>query len=439
MKMPSSTINILGLAITASIILLVVVVVVVSLCGEVAVAVTVATTSGYDISSSSSSSSSRIRQHDDSSGGTINLVHQNKNKSRIRRKKNINRDNPNSNSTPFIIEPLQFLRQDFEYSGGEYSSYGNKVSTTGVTVFDINQDGYQDIFYSAGRHSMDQSYVIMNLGPIYTNKNNNNTNNNNNNDGEEFLRYHFSNPLKLGPRNGYFQIDVMKTGNNSFRGIIEENHAGVLLVGGNCVVTKKEKKNGNTLCPYDGYNTPSILLDVNVSSTGSTKDFKLDWKIIWTDIYPRKYIGGDSGDRNGAFVSTVTSSQDPPAIVLQGVDGIKIYEATRTDSETVETNYYEYGNTTTYHIPTTKIAKKKYDRSRNNKEQYYKNINRFTGLAHGYVGTEPGFVSGSRTGVRITFCRAITIVFVLFFFSFFQIILRYRFLSFIYIYIYIYI
>ncbi|OEU23340.1 hypothetical protein FRACYDRAFT_233512 [Fragilariopsis cylindrus CCMP1102] len=386
----------------------------VSLCGEVAVAVTVATTSDYyDISSSSSSSSSSRIRHDDSSGGTISLVPWNKNKSRIRRSKNNkNRDTLTPNSNPFIIEPLQFLRQDFDYSSGgdkddsSSSSYGNKASTTGVTVFDLNQDGYQDIFYSAGRHSIDQSYVLMNLGPIYTN------NNNNNNGGGEFLKYQFSNPLKLGPRNGYFQIDVMN--GTKFEGIIEKNHTGVLLVGGNCVITKKEKKNGNTLCPYDGYNTPSILLDVNVSSSSSTEGgFKLDWEIIWTDLYPRKYIGGDSGDRNGAFVSTVTSSQDPPAIVLQGVDGIKIYEATKKtktikkidhEATAEEIYYYEYGNSPTYHIPTTKIpiAKKKQRNDNNNTKDgvYYKNINRFTGLAHGYVGTEPGFVSGPRTGSR---------------------------------------
>ena len=102
-----------------------------------------------------------------------------------------------------------------------------------MTVFDINQDGYQDIFYSAGRHSIDQSYVIINLGPIY-------------NSECEFLKYQFSNPLKLGPRNGYFQIDVMKTGNNSFKGILEENHTGVLLVSFIGIRTRAEEEGRQT-------------------------------------------------------------------------------------------------------------------------------------------------------------------------------------------------
>ena len=37
----------------------------------------------------------------------------------------------------------------------------------GLAIFDINHDGAPDILFAAGRHWVDQSYALINLGQIF--------------------------------------------------------------------------------------------------------------------------------------------------------------------------------------------------------------------------------------------------------------------------------
>jgi hypothetical protein len=72
---------------------------------------------------------------------------------------------------------------------------------TGVATHDLNGDGYQDLLFSAGRHGVDQSFALINLGFQK-------------NDGT----FRFSDPIRIGNPGGFYQIDA------SALSSLEDNH-----------------------------------------------------------------------------------------------------------------------------------------------------------------------------------------------------------------------
>ena len=91
----------------------------------------------------------------------------------------------------------------------------------GLAIFDINNDGAPDLLFAAGRHWVDQSYALINLGPMH------------NSDGE-FEGIRFSSALPVGPPGGYYQIDAAPSSRSSSSTYDDSTHTMVLLVGGTC-------------------------------------------------------------------------------------------------------------------------------------------------------------------------------------------------------------
>lgn len=158
----------------------------------------------------------------------------------------------------------------------------------GVAVYDLNQDGYNDVLFAAGRYGVDQSYAMINLGY------------------EEDGTFRFSDPIPIGYPGGYFQIDVFPLSS------LNEGHVSVLLVGGTCIQ------------PYvcdPGSHEPAVLLDVAVTGCSVTQPdvaCQSSFKAIWQDADP-------SGDRNGVFAPCLGDGTDP-AIVLAGSGSVSIFE-----------------------------------------------------------------------------------------------------------------
>ena len=58
--------------------------------------------------------------------------------------------------TATMTDTNQYIAQPLGIPfGGQHS---------GVAVIDLNNDGYNDLLFSAGRHSLDQSFAMINLG-----------------------------------------------------------------------------------------------------------------------------------------------------------------------------------------------------------------------------------------------------------------------------------
>lgn len=75
--------------------------------------------------------------------------------------------------------------------------YGQHV---GVAYADLNGDGVNDILFAAGRHWVDQSYALINLGPVYG-------------DNGEFVGVKFSKALPIGSKysliEGHFSVSYL--------------------------------------------------------------------------------------------------------------------------------------------------------------------------------------------------------------------------------------
>jgi hypothetical protein len=213
---------------------------------------------------------------------------------------------------------------------------------TGVAGYDLNGDGYDDVLFAAGRHSVDQPYALINLG-----KNENGT-------------IRFSEAIPLGRPGGFYQVDA------STLSSLDEGHVAVLLAGGTCTVAE--------LC-QPGSHQPAIVLDVSIRACSvNTPDrrCKSSIKEIWRDADPQ-------GDRNGAFAPTLGNGLDP-AIVLAGRSCISVFEPT-------DAGAFPVGLPPTFLvIPEAKVS------SRNPN-----NIERAAGLAVGYIGDRPGLIAGVRT------------------------------------------
>lgn len=216
------------------------------------------------------------------------------------------------------------------------SPYGGEH--TGVKVFDANNDGYGDLFFAAGRHGIDQSYMRMNLG------------------FDEMGYHRFSDPIPIGEPGGFYQVAITRLSS------LPQNHIGVLLAGGTC---------GEPEVCENGSEQPAVLLDVAVTGCSVFQPWlpcSASYSVIWEDPSP-------GGDRNGAFEMSLGDTVDP-AMILIGKEGIKVFEP----SDGV------YSDTPTFLL--TQAEK----RAETNAF-----IRRASSLATGYIGKHPGFVCGVRT------------------------------------------
>eukprot|EP00977_Amphora_coffeiformis_P004241 scaffold896_cov172-Amphora_coffeaeformis.AAC.8 len=212
---------------------------------------------------------------------------------------------------------------------------------TSLASADLNSDGYPDLLISAGKHWVDQPYVLMNLG---------------NDDNSGGVRW--SDPLPIGPPAGYYAVEA---GRFSF---LPADAWGVLLAGGDC---KYPVPNQFGSC-VPGTTSPALLLKVSVQGclAGTTGPCNLEWDIVWQDMTHR-------GDRNGALAYDLGNGVDP-AIVLTGVGGVRVFE-------------HPYGTLPTFTMAPEEALPQVDDA-----------ITRGTGLVVGNIGTKyTGFFVGTRT------------------------------------------
>ena len=199
--------------------------------------------------------------------------------------------------------------------------YGQHV---GVAHADLNDDGAIDLLFAAGRHWVDQSYALINLGPKFD-------------DRGVFAGVKFSDPLPVGPPGSYYQVDVATssattaslqqfsiTGKGAESGATSSHTTTVLLVGGTC---HYDETNSFGSC-QKGENTPARVLEVTMSQSSeggcsihnSKIHCRLEWKELWVDPSPK-------GDRNGGFAyfGDVSDNRSGPSVALLGQGGIEIF------------------------------------------------------------------------------------------------------------------
>jgi hypothetical protein len=209
---------------------------------------------------------------------------------------------------------------------------------TGVATYDVNQDGYADLVFAAGRHGVDQSFIHINLG------------------FDELGYFRFSEALPIGEAGSFYETDVRVLSQ------LAEGHVGVLLGGGSC--------NDPELCA-GGVKEPAVVLDVVVSGCSALEPdvpCHVESSIIWQDPHP-------TGDRSAAFHSDLGDGADP-AIVLVGEGGITIYEPTNG----------QFGSAPAFTLTTAEKT-----------GETGAFIRRASSIAMGMVGDNPGFVTGVRT------------------------------------------
>ena len=214
---------------------------------------------------------------------------------------------------------------------------------TGIAATDLNNDGYPDLLISAGKHWVDQPYVLMNLGST----------------GDGHVRW--SDPLPIGPPAGYYAIDA---GRFSF--LTRHNAWGVLLAGGDC--NTPEWNQFGSCVP--GTSSPALLLEVSLRGCSVWRPntpCDLEWDIVWQDA-------SHQGDRNGALAYELGNGVDP-AIILTGSGGVSVFEPPYSEQ-----------------WPTFTISPEEQLPETNDL------INRGSGLAVGRIGTKyTGFFIGTRT------------------------------------------
>ncbi|KAL3913235.1 MAG: hypothetical protein SGILL_006571 [Bacillariaceae sp.] len=234
---------------------------------------------------------------------------------------------------------------------------------SGVAVYDLNGDGYDDLLFAAGRHSVDTAYVLINLGLAESDSVDP--------DSSENLDFRFSDPLIL--RTGtFYQVDVSPLSS------LEEGHLAVLLAGGNCKVCSQNYQ-------------PARLLDVyatgcSVENPDGECELFVKSEVLWLE--PGRQ---DSGNRNGALSMELGNGIDP-AIVLVGTGGLSIYHP--KDNGTYNKGFPDY-----------------LLRSQDKVTAFDDFIDRSAGLAIGKIGQKTGIVLGTRSKSRNPGPTAMVIVY----------------------------
>jgi hypothetical protein len=228
---------------------------------------------------------------------------------------------------------------------------------TGLAVYDLNGDGYEDILFAAGRHQIDTAYALINLGPA--------------DPSGESLDIRFSEPLTL--RTGtFYQVDVSPLSS------LEEGHVAVLLAGGSCWICSELYQ-------------PARLLDVyatgcSVNNPDAPCELWVKSEVLWQE--PGRE---DSGNRNGQLSMELGNGVDP-AIVLVGTGGLSIYHP-RGDG-TYNANFPDY-----------------LLRSEDKITEFDDAIDRSVGLAIGKIGKQTGIVLGTRSASQAPGAVAIVVVY----------------------------
>ena len=174
---------------------------------------------------------------------------------------------------------------------------------TGIASADLNGDGANDLLFATGRHWVDQSYALINLGPRYD-------------ENGDFVGTRFSEALPIGRPGSFYQVDALSI--DSKGSFSTAQRTKVLLVGGTC--TKPDRNDFGGCTPL-GASTPARVFVVSMSRYGCSitnpdAECYLDYDPIWIHDDPQ-------GDRNGGFISTA-SSDDSFALLGQG--GCEIYK-----------------------------------------------------------------------------------------------------------------
>jgi hypothetical protein len=219
---------------------------------------------------------------------------------------------------------------------------------TGVAVYDVNGDGYDDLLFAAGRHHIDTSYVLINLGLDEADTTNQSTDN-------SILNFQFSDPLPLWTGSSY-QVDVASLSS------LEDGHVAVLLAGSTCQICQESFQ-------------PAVLLDVKVTGCSvQNRDVPCQIDIGSNPIWTEPDLG-ESGNRNGALSMDLGDGTDP-SIVLVGDGGLTIYHPTNGQ-------YNE--NQPDFALSSEDMI-----------TQFDDAIDRTAGLAVGRIGKQNGLVLGTR-------------------------------------------
>jgi hypothetical protein len=222
---------------------------------------------------------------------------------------------------------------------------------TGVAVFDLNGDGYDDLLFAAGRHDVDTAFVYINLGLMPSNDNNNSTS----------LKFRFSEAIPLHS-GSFYQVDA------SHLSSLPDGHVAVLLAGGWC--------HNIWVCPEPFQ--PALLLDVFVSGCSIDApdvECRISSQVIWEEPQLE-----DSGNRNGALSMELGNGVDP-ALILVGTGGLSIYHPNSAG---------EYNAT----YPDYLLE------SEDKVTEFEDGIDRSAGLAVGKIGQQTGIVLGTRSSNR---------------------------------------